>query len=163
MTATTSENRRFPIDLSFLRGNIAIITVSNAAKVFGGGIIGVYVPLYFVKLGGSPVFVGIMTSVASVIQCIVLFLGGFIADYHGRRSIIVLTAFYGAFFPLLYAMMPDWRLFAILARATSVYSDKAKQIIKQVSINNLLTETDVSVRFLDGPSYILCLFALSKE
>ena len=115
MTGATFRKNHFPFGLGSLQGNVAVIAVSNAVKVFGAGIIGIYVPLYFIRLGGSPVFIGIMTSVSSIIQCIFLFLGGFIADYHGRRRIIVLTAFYGTFFPLFYAMIPDWRIFAMLS------------------------------------------------
>lgn len=44
-----------------------------------------------------------------------LLLGGFIADYYGRRKIIVFTAFYSVIFPLLYAFIRDWRIFAALS------------------------------------------------
>ena len=36
------------------------------------------------------------------------------ADFHGRRRIIVLAAFYSCFFPLLYALVQDWRVFGAL-------------------------------------------------
>lgn len=56
-----------------------------------------------------------MTSITSVIQCIMLLLGGFIADYYGRRKIMVFTAFYSVIFPLLYAFTQNWRIFAALS------------------------------------------------
>lgn len=95
----------------FYRGNIAVIASSNAIKGFGGGIISTYVSKYFVEIGGDTIALGLMTSIASVIQCLVLFLGGFIADHYGRRKILVLTAFYSVLFPLLYAIIQDWRIF----------------------------------------------------
>jgi MFS family permease len=95
----------------FYRGNIAVIASSNAIKNFGGGIISTYVSLYFIGIGGDPITLGLMTSIASIIQCFVLFLGGFIADHYGRRKIMVLAAFYSVLFPLLYAVVQDWRIF----------------------------------------------------
>ena len=99
----------------FFQGNILVIAVSSAIRSFGGGFISTYVSLYFVELGGSPLTLGLMASIALLVQCVMLLLGGFIADYYGRRRIMVLTAFYGVFFPLLYAVIRDWRLFAALS------------------------------------------------
>jgi MFS family permease len=99
----------------FFRGNILVIAVSSAITSFGGGFTGAYVSLYFVGLGGSTITLGLMASIALLVQFIMYPLGGFIADYYGRRRIMVLTAFYGVFFPLLYAVTRDWRLFAALS------------------------------------------------
>jgi len=99
----------------FFRGNILVIAVSSAIRSFGGGFIGTYVSLYFVELGGNPLTLGLVASAALLVQSVMLLLGGFIADYYGRRRIMVLTAFYGVFFPSLYAVVRDWRLFAALS------------------------------------------------
>jgi len=95
----------------FYRGNIAVIASSSATRSFGTGIISTYVSLYFVSIGGDPISLGLMTSIASVVQCFVLFLGGFISDHYGRRRIMVLAAFYSVLFPVLYAIIQDWRIF----------------------------------------------------
>lgn len=116
MKATVSVgNEEFRRSLNFFRGNIGVIAIGSALSGFGGGIISTYVSLYFIELGGSPLTLGLMTSIVSVIQCAMLLLGGFIADYYGRRKIMVLAAFYGIFFPLLYAVVQDWRIFAVLS------------------------------------------------
>jgi len=99
----------------FFRGNILVIAVSSAIRSFGGGFTSTYVSLYFIELGGNPLTLGLMASIALLVQSVMLLLGGFIADYYGRRRIMVLTAFYGVFFPLLYAVVRDWRLFAALS------------------------------------------------
>lgn len=109
-TASTENKRNLQLK-GFYRGNIAVIASSNAIRSFGVGIIGTYVSKYFVEIGGDTITLGLMTSIASIIQCFMLFLGGFIADHYGRRRILVLTAFYGVFFPLLYAIIQDWRIF----------------------------------------------------
>jgi MFS family permease len=117
--AISVQKKQSQSSLSFFHGNIAVIAVSNAINGFGGGLIGTYVSLYFVELGGSPIMLGLMAAMASIIGCAMSLLGGFIADYYGRRKIVVLTAFYGAFFPLLYAVIRDWRLFAALGVASA--------------------------------------------
>jgi MFS family permease len=84
------------------RGNIVTLAVSGAINNLGGGIISTYVSLYFVSIGGDPLTLGFMASMAAIVQCIVLFLGGFIADCHGRKKVIIITGFYGVLFPILY-------------------------------------------------------------
>jgi MFS family permease len=116
MTETVSvENKQHRHGYGFFHGNMVVIAVSNAIKGFGGKIIGTYIPVYFLTLGGSPLALGFMASIASVIQCFTLLVGGFIADCYGRRKIIVFTAFYSVIFPLLYALVQDWCIFVALS------------------------------------------------
>ena len=121
----------------FYRGNAIVIASGNAIKGFGGGIISTYVPLYFVRIGGDPVTLGLMTSVSAIIQCFVLFLGGFIADHYGRRRIMVLAAFYSVLLPLLYATVQDWQIFVVssIIAAVGVVSDPASHAIVADSIS----------------------------
>ena len=130
------EDEQTPSSLGFFHGNLAVIAASSAAKGFGGQIISTYIPIYFLFLGGSPLTLGLMTAVTSLIQCIMLFLGGFIADYYGRRKIIVLIAFYSIIFPLLYALTRDWRIFVALSVAgvLGILSDPASQAIVADSV-----------------------------
>ena len=65
--AISVENKHSHSSLDFFHGNIAVIAVSSAVRAFGGGLISAYVSLYFVELGGSPITLGLMTAVASVI------------------------------------------------------------------------------------------------
>jgi len=113
--AVSVKNKQSQSGLNFFQGNITVMAVSSAVSGFGGGLISTYVSLYFVKLGGSPITLGLMTAAATIIGCAMFLLGGIIADYYGRRRIIVLTAFYSIFFPSLYAVTQDWRLFAALS------------------------------------------------
>lgn len=111
-TSSSNQSRR---TLRLYHRNIATIAGSSAVNALGGGIISTYVSLYFVSIGGDPITLGLVTSIAAIIQCFVLFLGGFIADYYGRRGIIVMAGFYSILFPLLYAFIHDWRFFVIAA------------------------------------------------
>jgi MFS family permease len=116
----TDSNKSNPCSRSakLFRNNIAVIASSSAVNGFGIGIISTYVSLYFVNIGGDPIRLGILTSTSIIIQCLVLFLGGRIADHYGRRKVIVMAAFYAILFPMLYALIRDWRIFI----ATSVIS-----------------------------------------
>ncbi len=116
----------------FYQGNIAVIASSSATRSFGTGIISTYVSLYFVSIGGDPITLGLMTSIASVVQCFALFLGGFISDHYGRRRIMVLAAFYSVLFPVLYAIIQDWRIFiasTIIAAFGAVSSPASHAIV----------------------------------
>jgi MFS family permease len=107
---------------SYFRGNIVVLAVSGAFTNLGAGVIGLFMPEYFRRLGGNTVVLGLM-GFTVIIQFFTFLLGGFIADHRGRKKIMVVTAFYGALFPLLYAVFQDWHLFvaiSIIAAFTSV-------------------------------------------
>jgi len=104
------EQRQRQEDSSFFKGNIIVLAISSGIGSLGG-FVGVYISKYFVQIGGNLLTVGLLASAAPLIQFFTLSIGGFLADYYGRRKIIVFAAFYGAFFPLLYAVIQDWRVF----------------------------------------------------
>jgi MFS family permease len=135
-TTAPTENKQSQQTTGFYRGNIAVVASSNAIKSFGGGIISTYVSLYFVGIGGDTITLGLMTSIASIIQCFVLFLGGFIADHYGRRKILVTAAFYSILIPLLYAVVQDWRIFVFstIIAAFGVVSNPASHAMVADSI-----------------------------
>jgi len=89
--------------------------VSGAFTSLGAGMIGVYMPKYFLSLGGNTLALGLITAFGSVVQFFMLLLGGFAADHYGRRNILVATAFYGILFPFFYFILQDWRLFAVVS------------------------------------------------
>lgn len=99
--------------------NAMAIALSSAIRSLGG-FVGVYLPLYFVQIGGTPLTLGFLTSVASVFQFLALCVGGFLADYHGRKKIIVLAIVYGAFLTASYALVQDWRVFGLLTVLAAV-------------------------------------------
>ena len=77
--------------------------------------IGVYMPKYFLNLGGNALTLGFIGAMGAVVQFFMLPLGGFAADCYGRRKILVVTAFYGVLFPFFYFILQDWRLFALVS------------------------------------------------
>lgn len=107
----TKENRSSSRLAALFRGNIGVIVGSNMVNGFGTGIISPFLSLYFVSIGGDPIRLGFMSSLSIIMQCVILFLGGRLADHHGRRRLIVIAAFYAILFPALYAFIRDWRIF----------------------------------------------------
>ena len=111
----STENKQSVKTMGFHRGNITVLAGSNAIGGFGRGIMNPYLALYFVGIGGDPIKLGLLTSITSVIRCVILFLGGVTADQYGRKRIIVLAAFYGVPITFLYAFVQDWRIFAAIS------------------------------------------------
>lgn len=87
-----------------------------------GSFVAVFVPLYFVQIGGNALTLGLLASASSIVQFFILAIGGFIADFYGRRRIFVFAAFYSVFFPLLYAVVRDWRVFGVLTLLSALGS-----------------------------------------
>jgi len=116
---TTIELTHEPQGSFFFSRNASAIALSSGIRSLGG-FVGVYLPLYFVQIGGNPLSLGILTSFASVFQFFALSIGGFLADFHGRKRIIVLAIIYSAFLTASYALVLDWRVFGLLTVLAAV-------------------------------------------
>ncbi len=113
MSKLTSEAEQAKPSQFLFKGNAAAIALSAAIKSLGG-FVGVYLPYYFVQIGGNTPTLGLLTFAAALVQLLFLPIGGFIADNYGRRRIIVSVAFFGVIFPIFYAVVQDWRIFGLL-------------------------------------------------
>ena len=113
MSKLASEAEQAKPSQFLFKGNAAAIALSAAIKSLGG-FVGVYLPYYFVQIGGNTPTLGLLTFAAAVVQLLFLPIGGFVADNYGRRRIIVSVAFFGVIFPIFYAIVQDWRIFGLL-------------------------------------------------
>jgi len=120
---------------SIFSTNASAIALSSAIRALSG-FVGVYLPLYFVQIGGTTLTLGLFTFAASLIQLLLLPIGGVIADGYGRRKIIVSMAFIGVVFPVFYALAQDWRVFGLLIvlAAVGVFSSPATRALVVDSI-----------------------------
>jgi MFS family permease len=109
------DTARMLLEFSFFKGNLLTLAVSSAFTSLGIGMIEVYLPKYFLSLGGNTLTLGFVGAASAVIQFCMLFLGGIVADRYGRKSILVAAAFYGILAPFLYLLLNDWRLFATVS------------------------------------------------
>ncbi len=69
-----------------------------------------YLPNYIVVLGGEEAYIGILYSVAALIQIPNLLIGGLIGDYYGRRKAVIIFTWLIALNYLAYTLAPDWSI-----------------------------------------------------
>jgi len=99
---------RFREEFSFLHGNILVLVVSWILVNFASGIPSPYYALYVLELGGTPFIIGLIGFVAFAILALVQFPGGYLADKHGRRRLIVVMTFGVALSYTLFALATSW-------------------------------------------------------
>jgi len=100
--------QRLGKNLSFLRGNLLILTLSwmvwyPALRMFEP-----YDKLYMQDLGATPLIIGGITALSTVVVAFIRIPGGYIADRFGRKKIIVTMTFTVALAYLFYAFAPSW-------------------------------------------------------
>ena len=109
------ETKRLFNEFSFFKGNLLSLAVSSAFTSLGTGMIGAYLPKYFLNIGGNAITLGFVIAASAVVQFCMFFLGGIAADRYGRKTILVGAAVYGVLAPFLYFLLNDWRLFATVS------------------------------------------------
>lgn len=100
-------------EFGFLRGNLLVLITSYVIFGFTTGLFNPFRSLYIRELGASPLVLGLMSSLGSVILAIIRVPGAYIADRYGRRNIIVLFTFGAALSYGFYVIAPDWRLILV--------------------------------------------------
>ncbi len=91
-----------------IRRNLGVMAATWAIMSPFTSATGVYSSLYILELGGSPVEVGLVVMVGTVVLAFSRLVGGYLADTVGRKRILVpMTTLYGASY-FLYALAPDW-------------------------------------------------------
>lgn len=100
-------------EFSFIRGNILVIMTSWALMNFASAIPQTYYSLFILALGGTPSIIGIMEFASFLTLASVQFPGGYLADKHGRRRIIVVFTFAIAFANLFCVFAPSWHFLLI--------------------------------------------------
>jgi MFS family permease len=100
-------------NLSFLRGNLLILTLSWMVLYPAFSMLEPYDKLYMQDLGATPFVIGGVTALSTVVVALVRIPGGYIADRFGRKKIVLTMTFTAALAYLFYAFAPSWEwLFA---------------------------------------------------
>ena len=100
-------------EFSFIRGNILINAVTLVIVLVTASIPYTYYPKYIEGLGGNPFIVGVIGSASYATLALVQIPGGYLADKHGRRQLIVIMTFSVSITYFLFAVAPNWQFFMI--------------------------------------------------
>jgi MFS family permease len=95
-------------DQAVLRGNFLIITVSWIIMFSAQPIPDTYASLYYLHLGASELLISVMGFAGSIAVALVQFPGGYLADKHGRRWLIISMTFGLAIGSLFFVFAPSW-------------------------------------------------------
>jgi MFS family permease len=85
------------------------MTLAQGLWGLGFGLYGLFFPLYIEKLGGGPVIVGLLTTVAGVITALVVLPGGWLADHVDRRTVLLWGWILAVPVPLIFALARHWQ------------------------------------------------------
>ena len=100
-------------EFSFIHGNVLILMASWLLTDFAGEIPTTYYSLYVLELGATPFILGAIGSASSIALALGQFLGGYLADRHGRRQIILVMSTGVAACYILFAVALNWHFILI--------------------------------------------------
>jgi MFS family permease len=96
-----------------LKGNFLLITVSWVILFAAQPIPETYASLYYLNLGADTFLISIIGFAGSIAVALVQFPGGYLADKHGRRRLIVTMTFGLAVGSLFFIFAPSWHFILI--------------------------------------------------
>jgi len=109
-------------DKAVLRGNFLLITISWIILFAFQPIPDTYSSLYYIHLGASTFLLSILGFAGSIAVALVQFPGGYLADKHGRRWLIVSMTFGLAISSLFFVFALSWQFILIGLLLQNVFS-----------------------------------------
>jgi MFS family permease len=100
-------------DSAVLRGNFLLITLSWIIMFSAQPIPDTYASLFYLHLGADVFLISIIGFAGSIAVALVQFPGGYLADKHGRRWLIVSMTFGLAIGSLFFIFAPSWQFILI--------------------------------------------------
>jgi len=100
-------------DSAVLRGNFLLITLSWTILFTAQPIPDTYASLFYLHLGADAFLLSIIGFAGSIAVALVQFPGGYLADKHGRRWLIVSMTFGLAVGSLFFIFAPSWQFILI--------------------------------------------------
>ena len=100
-------------DSAVLRGNFLLITLSWIIMFSAQPIPDTYASLFYIHLGADTFLISIIGFAGSIAVALVQFPGGYLADKHGRRWLIVSMTFGLACGSLFFIFAPSWQFILI--------------------------------------------------
>jgi MFS family permease len=94
---------------AFIRGNFLILIITWILMNFTGPIPQTYSSLFFKGLGANDFLLGVIGFAGSIALALVQFPGGYLADKHGRRLLIVTMTYGVALSTIFFILAPSWQ------------------------------------------------------
>jgi DHA1 family tetracycline resistance protein-like MFS transporter len=98
---------------AFLKGNFLILTLSWAVMYFAQPIPATYASLYYLSLGANAFLLSVIGFAGSIAVALVQFPGGYLADKHGRRWLIVVMTYILALCTFFFILAPSWQIIVL--------------------------------------------------
>ncbi len=95
-------------DQAILRGNFLLITITWIIMFSAQPIPDTYASLFYLHLGASELLLSVMGFAGSIVVALVQFPGGYLADKHGRRWLIISMTFGIGIGSLFFIFAPSW-------------------------------------------------------
>jgi MFS family permease len=99
--------------LSFLHGNVLVLTITQSTGMFVRSMAFPYASLYILALGGEASQVGWVNSLRPLAGLLMFPIAGHLADLTGRVRLIALAGYYSGLVMLLYVLAPSWEAIAL--------------------------------------------------
>jgi len=100
---------------SFMRGNIAVLTVTQVLGRFFRSMVMPYASLYVLALGGESSQIGVINSLRPLAGLVMFPLAGYFTDRAGRKKLIGIAGYLSAATMMLYVFAPSWEWIALAA------------------------------------------------
>jgi MFS family permease len=144
-------------ELGFLRGDYLLLIIGALFIDASLEMAYTYYPLFVRAIGGSAAAVGLLSSIGTMIQALIMIPGGYMADRYGRRWIITVGTFGTAVAYLFFIFAPSWEalIFGVVIRsACNIYAPAYNAVIMDIipperrgtgySILNLITRASTT-------------------
>jgi MFS family permease len=100
-------------NLSFMRGNIRIMTFTLTLGMFARSMVFPYASLFVLALGGDPAHIGLINSLGPLAGLILYPIAGYLTDRRGRVRLIALGGFVESATLLLSVLAQSWQTLAV--------------------------------------------------
>jgi MFS family permease len=94
--------------LSFMKGNVLILTICSILWRISIDIIWPFLALYIIALGGEYETIGQVMAIGNLASLILYPLGGYIADYQGRIKVMAYMTYVYSFTFLIFVFTESW-------------------------------------------------------
>ena len=156
-------------EFSFLRGNVLVMMTSWLVMNFAVAIPMTYYSLFVLALGGSPFIIGTMEFVSFLALASVQFPGGYLADKHGRKNLVVTLTFAMALANVFCVLAPSWPfvllgvmlqnvfLGALVPRLQAIMADSIPSEKRGLGFSTIMFVNNAAMIFSPVVAGFLCL------